>query len=102
MTTHVATTLFSMSFYINRAFSTLVAITSKMQLKIRIADAFRKIGFFEEVRGLAGEAWVAEISSRRMGIDNGKDTLVHVDQILERALAHMTKTAASAASSHQV
>jgi hypothetical protein len=85
--------------YINRAFSTLVAITSKMQLKIRIADAFRKIGFFEEVPGLAGEAWLAEISSRRMGIDNGKDTLVHVDQILERALAHMHKSVASAASS---
>jgi hypothetical protein len=35
------------------------------------------------------EAWLVEIASRRMGIDNGKDTLVHVDQILERALAQM-------------
>jgi hypothetical protein len=25
-----------------------------------------------------------------MGFDNGKDTLVHVDQILERTLVHMT------------
>jgi hypothetical protein len=67
-----------------------------MQLKIRLADAFRQIGLLEEIRGLAGEAWLAEISSRRMGIDNGKDTLVHVDQILERALAHMTKSARKA------
>lgn len=75
--------------YIRRAFSTLVAKTSKSELKIRLADAFRQIGLFEEIKGIGGERWIAEVSSRRMGIDNGKDTLVHVDQILERALAHM-------------
>jgi hypothetical protein len=42
-----------------------------------------------EIRGVADEAWLVEISSRRMGIDNGKDTLVHVDQMLERALDKM-------------
>jgi hypothetical protein len=75
--------------YIRRAFSTLVSETSKSQLKIRIADAFRQIGLLKEIKGFGGEVWIAEISSRRMGVDNGKDTLVHVDQILERALAHM-------------
>jgi hypothetical protein len=79
--------------YIRRAFSTLVAETSKSQLKIRIADAFRQIGLFKEIKGVGGKAWLAEISSRRMGVDIGKDTLVHVDQILERALAHMTAKA---------
>jgi hypothetical protein len=81
--------------YIHRALSTLVAKASKLQLKIRIADAFRKIGLFELVPGLGSEAWLAEISSRRMGIDNGKDTIVHVDQILERTLTYMTEKAAS-------
>jgi hypothetical protein len=80
--------------YIRRAFSTVVAKTSKEGLKIRLNDAFRRIGLLEEIRGVAGEGWLAEVSSRRMGIDNGKDTLVHVDQILERALAQMTAKAA--------
>lgn len=79
--------------YILRAFSTVVAQTTKSQIKIRLKDAFRQIGFLEEIKGFGGEAWLVEISSRRMGIDNGKDTLVHVDQILERALAQMTAKA---------
>jgi hypothetical protein len=58
-------------------------------MKIRLKDAFRQIGLFEEVKGFGGEAWLVEISSRRMGIDNGKDTLVHIDQVLERTLAQM-------------
>ncbi len=83
--------------YIRRALSVLVEKTTREQLKIRITDAFRKIGVLEEIRGFAGEAWLAEVSSRRMGIDNGKDTLVHVDQMLERALGYMTRTATKAA-----
>jgi hypothetical protein len=75
--------------YILRAFSTVVAQTTKRQTKIRLKDAFRQIGLLEEVRGVGGEVWLVEVSSRRMGIDNGKDTLVHVDQILERTLAQM-------------
>jgi hypothetical protein len=75
--------------YILRAFSTVVAETTKRQIKIRIKDAFRQIGLLEEVNGVGGETWLVEISGRRMGIDNGKDTLVHVDQILERALTQM-------------
>jgi hypothetical protein len=75
--------------YILRAFSTVVAETTKRQIKIRLNDAFRQIGLLQEVKGVGSEAWLVEISSRRMGIDSGKDTLVHVDQILERALAHM-------------
>jgi hypothetical protein len=68
----------------------VVAETTKRQIKIRIKDAFRQIGLLEKVKGVGGETWLVEISSRRMGIDNGKDTLVHVDQILERALTQMT------------
>jgi len=58
-------------------------------MKIRLKDAFRQIALFEEVNGVGGEAWLVEISSRRLGIDNRKDTLIHVDQILERALTQM-------------
>jgi hypothetical protein len=74
--------------YIRRAFATLIRETSKRQLKIQLSDAFEK---FEQIMidGLGEEAWLVEIASRRMDIDNGKDTLVHVDQILERALAQM-------------
>ena len=75
--------------YILRAFSTVVAETTKRRIKIRIEDAFRKFGLLEEIKGVGNEAWLVEISSRRMGIDVGKDTLVHVDQVLERALAQM-------------
>jgi hypothetical protein len=80
--------------YIRRALAALVSTTSAIQLKIHLTDAFLKIGFFEEIRGVGGEAWLAEISSRRMGIDTGKDTIMHIDQILERALAHMSAATA--------
>jgi hypothetical protein len=85
--------------YILRAFSTLVAQTTKRQIKVRLKDAFLQIALFEELRGVGGEAWLVEISSRRMGIDNGKDTLMHVDQILERALAQMKTKARGPSSS---
>ena len=74
--------------YIRRAFAFLVAVASKEQRKIRLRDAFEQFQTLA-ISGSVGEAWFVEISSRRMGIDNGKDTLVHVDQILERTLAHM-------------
>lgn len=76
--------------YICRVFSIVVAQTTKWQLKIRLKDAFRQIGLLEEIQGVGGERWLAEISSRRMGIDTGKDTLIHVDQLLERTLAQLT------------
>ncbi|ABD07334.1 TIR [Rhodopseudomonas palustris HaA2] len=75
--------------YILRVFALLVSETAKRQSKIRIRDAFRQIGMLEMLGGSDDEEWLVEISSRRMGIDNGKDTLVHVDQILERALSEM-------------
>lgn len=74
--------------YIRRALAAVAKITSKKQLKIRLKDAFEKSEMME-VRGVGSETWLAEISSRRMGIDNGKDTLVHIDQILERTLEYM-------------
>lgn len=81
--------------YILGAFSKVVAETTKRQTKIRIRDVFRKTGLLQEVRGDNREAWLVEITSRRMGIDNGKDTVVHVDQILERALRYMTEKTGS-------
>jgi hypothetical protein len=72
--------------YIYRALAALVKRTSERQLKIRLKDAFLQVGLFELIGGVGEEAWLAEITSRRMGLDNGKDTMIHVDQILERAL----------------
>jgi hypothetical protein len=77
--------------YIRDAFSLVVAEVSKRKTKARLRDAFRRIVFFEMIRGVDSEQFLVEISSRRMGIDNGKDTVVHVDQILERTLAQMTE-----------
>lgn len=74
--------------YIRGAFTLVVAETTKRKLKIRLRDAFEKFETFQ-VRRKGEERWLVEISSRRMGIDNGKDTLIHVDQILERASAQM-------------
>jgi hypothetical protein len=76
--------------YIRKTFSKLTDQAKEIQLKIRLGDAFRKIGFSEIVMGSKEEAWFAEVSSRRMGIDNGKDTLVHIDQLFERTLVQMT------------
>lgn len=74
--------------YILRAFASVVGRTSKMSLTILLQDAFEK---FETllIQGIADEEWFAEISSRRMGVDIGKDTLVHVGQIFERAYVEM-------------
>lgn len=72
--------------YIRRALGFLVDQVSG-GLKIQLSDAFEK-SMVLTISGSIGEAWFVRISSRRMGIDNGKDTLVHVDQILERALEH--------------
>lgn len=79
--------------YIHRAFSTIVAEMSKRKVKSRLRDAFRQTVFMGAVGGDGGDAWLVEITSRRMGIDNGKDTVEHVDQLLERTLAQMTAKA---------
>jgi hypothetical protein len=79
--------------YIHRAFSFIVAETSKRKIKARLRDAFRQTALFEVIAGADGHAWLVEITSRRMGIDNGKDTMVHVDQLLERTLAQMATKA---------
>jgi TIR domain-containing protein len=76
--------------YIREAFSLMVDIARKERMKIQLTDAFEKF-IRLQVSGKSGQGWFVEISSRRMGIDNGKDTLVHVDQILERTLASMTR-----------
>jgi hypothetical protein len=38
------------------------------------------------------EDFLVEFSCRRMGSDNGMDTLYHMDQNLHRALKHMSET----------
>jgi hypothetical protein len=75
--------------YLLYVFSMVVAEAKSKRTKIRIKDGFRQTGLREVVEGRDGDAWMVEITSRRMGIDNGKDTLVHVDQILERTLEQM-------------
>jgi hypothetical protein len=75
--------------YIRKAFSRVVRHVKKAKLKIRLEDEFEKVKLFE-LRGTGKERWLVEITSRRMGIDNGKDTLVHVDQVFERTLRHAT------------
>jgi len=75
--------------YIHRALGALVKIIGPKQLKIQLTDAFLKVGFFDTVKGFGEEEWLAEITGRRMGIDIGKDTLIHVDQMLERALSSL-------------
>lgn len=79
--------------YIYDAFSTVGAEISARKIKARLRNAFRQVVFFEPVKGIRGDAWLVEITSRRLGIDNGKDTVVHIDQILERTLVQMAKKA---------
>lgn len=74
--------------YICRAFGAAVKETTGRQFKIVLPDVFEKAELFE-VNGFGEEQWLVEISSRRVGVDNGKDILVHVDQVLERALHDM-------------
>ena len=74
--------------YIQRALGSLVRETTTRKLKIVLPDAFEKVEVFD-LRGFGDEQWVGEVASRRLGLDNGKDILVHVDQILERALSDM-------------
>jgi hypothetical protein len=74
--------------YIGQALARVVEVTSRKKMKILLPDAFEKVEtFFIDKSG--GQGWLVEISSRRMGTDIGKDTLMHVDQILERALEEM-------------
>lgn len=85
--------------YILRAFAIAVGRASTRHLKIRLSDAFEKFDI-SEIGGMGQEGWLVEISSRRMGNDTGKDTLIHVDQVLERALAEMQTRSAPRATSN--
>lgn len=76
--------------YIRETLKNISNRTTSNEIKIRLSDAFRKFGMREVVNGPGKDEWLVELSSKRMGIDNGKDTLVHVDQMLERALRQMT------------
>jgi hypothetical protein len=46
----------------------------------------------EKVQINKGEDFLVEFSCRRMGSDNGMDTLYHMDENLRRALEHMNET----------
>lgn len=74
--------------YIRDSLARVVNVTSEKKLKILLKDAFEKVETLF-IGAPGSEAWYVEISSRRLGIDTGKDTLMHVDQILERALEYM-------------
>ena len=74
--------------YIRDVFARVVDVTSRKKLKFHLTSAFEKYTTLV-VAGDERREWLVEIASRRMGIDNGKDTLVHVDLTLERALAWM-------------
>lgn len=74
--------------YILGTLGRVVEVTNSNKLKIRLNNAFEQFESFL-IDGPGATAWLVEISSRRMGIDNGKDTLIHVDQILQRAFEHM-------------
>jgi hypothetical protein len=76
--------------YIRQSFAKLVKITTKQKFKMQLGDAFEKT-VSRQLNSARGRGWMVRISSRRMGIDNGKDTLVHVDQMLERALKYMLR-----------
>lgn len=80
--------------YIYRAFAKTVAQISAMKFKFRLGDAFEQFKHLT-IEGIEAEEWLVELSSRRMGSDNGKDTLVHIDQVLERALAQTRERMAS-------
>jgi len=74
--------------YIRKAFTKVAEFTTKQQFKIRLKDAFEK-NSARVIEGSNDDKFMVEISSRRMGIDNGKDTLVHIDQMFERGLKYM-------------
>jgi len=75
--------------YIRDAFSQVVRHVKKGAMKIRLEDEFEKFQLFT-LKGSGKDKWLVEINSRRMGIDNGKDALVHIDKLFERTLHHMT------------
>jgi hypothetical protein len=72
-------------------FTRITAEVVEAKTKLQLSDAFEKFFKMQIAPGIAKQAWFVEVSSRRMGIDTGKDTLVHIDQIFERTLEQMTR-----------
>jgi len=71
--------------FIHGALSLLIASSDRNQLTIRIRDAFRQEMNFSFLDP-DGSSYVASIRCRRMGEDNGMDTVVFLDRTFNSAL----------------
>jgi len=74
--------------YIRDILRTIVADFEGKPLGGLIEDTHVKFVIFKAV-GKSGETWTLMYTYRRMGLDNGMDTYVHLDNNLKNALKHM-------------
>lgn len=80
--------------YIRDVFALVVSsVVPKAGLSVLISDAFEK-NIFRTIKDDKEQEFQVMIAYRRMGIDNGKDTVVHLDNNLRMALKHMTNVMA--------
>ena len=77
--------------YACNVFRRITEEANEIKLKIVLSDAFEKFHTMVISPGVARQKWFVEISCRRMGSDNGKDTLMHIDQLCDRTLEQMTR-----------
>jgi hypothetical protein len=77
--------------YARDVFKHITAEVVEEKTKIVLSDAFEKFVKMQIVPGIAKQMWFVEISSRRMGIDIGKDTLMHIDQLFEQTHEQMAR-----------
>ncbi len=77
-------------FYIRDLLKSVIDHTSREELTVTIDSPLPK-KVHKTFAGRDGEKFLMEISSRRMGIDNGMDTIFYADNNLHRALDHMNE-----------
>lgn len=77
--------------FISDALQLLLSSVKDNELSLLITDKFEKIHALELV-GRSGMTFDVVISYRRMGLDNGNDTVLHLDNSLREALRHMSET----------
>jgi hypothetical protein len=77
--------------YARNVFAHITTEVVESKTKLQLSDAFERFFKMQISPGVAKQRWFVEVSSRRMGVDNGKDTLVHIDQLFERTLGQMTR-----------
>lgn len=76
------------------ALALLVSSIDGNGLTVLIEDAFEKT-MYRSLESESGNKFRVAISYRRMGIDNGKDTVLYLDNNLRMALKHMTDVMAA-------